>query len=769
MPIGPFFNSDPILLTLAAKYGSATFDPSLDAVFQLHLNPQDPISLRSSLGLQAQSFALFPVFLFRNRALSSIQQLFSSPRIDEYSGNYCRLVYQVSSNFQVTHEIWIPYSYELLQRFSILNSGTEFEEIGLQLLSDLTPLGESLDLTPITRRFKSFFKGRTGQVFIGLRMDGINRPILSPLPGLQCSQTIQAGESALITHRCSLASDNEELIQRVQQAFPARWDAEIARGRLSQSAKGITLQTGNTAWDLTWRSVQQQAELLLLPGSEPALPRFSRQRSPSLSYPQLEPATYLNIPASALSLYQFCLALLPTDPQNCSKVLQNYLNHLRLRKEMGGQLADLLTFPVLVSLVRRVFNQVQERSLIRENYPLLKDLTLAWFDASQDKDQDGLPEWPNSAIPELNGLALFDVLSPQALPARITFVEHIALAILLKRELNALQGIAQLEGDQPAESLIQALRKRLSSALEAWLVQQPASAWRDYQTHQSNKLQLLFEGTPLADLPLNIKLSAPARLTLQVEAAGSSPPELRLIGLNQNGQKVEEVIQPAEHQRLFNFSLACSKETYQEIHKAVIKGPSCKIKLYVPDLDFPDLSLLLAWQPENQDEAWAGWLDGTLSSARFGLPLMLQDQSGSGESGRVSLAWNSLIIERLIEVGRKDLAFNLFSRLLDAVSLHLKQDHLIYASFNSANGQVQGVRNSLAGLLPLDLLLEIAGLRIHSPFKVSILGDNGIPFKVTFKLQNLTVTREGRNTTILMPDGTTHHHFGSTPQVFSTE
>ena len=65
MPAGPFFTTDPLSLTLAADHAFAAELESPDIVWQLELEPSQALSLQTSLGLQAQSFRVFP-FVGRN-------------------------------------------------------------------------------------------------------------------------------------------------------------------------------------------------------------------------------------------------------------------------------------------------------------------------------------------------------------------------------------------------------------------------------------------------------------------------------------------------------------------------------------------------------------------------------------------------------------------------------------------------------------------------------------------------------------------------------
>jgi hypothetical protein len=135
----------------------------------------------------------------------------------------------------------------------------------------------------------------------------------------------------------------------------------------------------------------------------------------------------------------------------------------------------------------------------------------------------------------------------------------------------------------------------------------------------------------------------------------------------------------------------------------------------------------------------------------------------------VNLFWQSLLLEELIENGRKKTAFALLERLLCADVKILKAEHALFNSFSAADAKPTGTRNSVACLIPTEQLLAIAGVKIYHARKVSLGGENGFVHPVTFRFRGLEVTRDGKNGHVRMPDGTEFHHFGSITKTFQIE
>jgi len=76
--IGPFFSSDAIGLTFAADQQFLETPGTLDAVWQLETDDCAPISLMSTLGLQARSFQIMPQISLNKIAQERIQDFFLS-------------------------------------------------------------------------------------------------------------------------------------------------------------------------------------------------------------------------------------------------------------------------------------------------------------------------------------------------------------------------------------------------------------------------------------------------------------------------------------------------------------------------------------------------------------------------------------------------------------------------------------------------------------------------------------------------------------------
>jgi len=69
----------------------------------------------------------------------------------------------------------------------------------------------------------------------------------------------------------------------------------------------------------------------------------------------------------------------------------------------------------------------------------------------------------------------------------------------------------------------------------------------------------------------------------------------------------------------------------------------------------------------------------------------------------------------------------------------------------------------------LQIFLELAGIKLLAPDRVQVAGDYPFPWRLILRYRGVEVVREGKNTTVTLPDGSVHHHYGSQPRMFFTQ
>src|SRR5690606_1457532 len=96
----------------------------------------------------------------------------------------------------------------------------------------------------------------------------------------------------------------------------------------------------------------------------------------------------------------------------------------------------------------------------------------------------------------------------------------------------------------------------------------------------------------------------------------------------------------------------------------------------------------------------------------------------------VNLGWNLLVLADLIRKGDTEVAFELLSQLLKGQTNHLRLEHSNTDRWSSQNGRSLGLRITIGGLIPISLVLDLAGIRILNENKISLQGKNPFPWPI---------------------------------------
>lgn len=792
MLAGPFFHSDPIGLTLAADQRFGLLDPYIDAVWQVNLNPTKPLALETSFCLQAKKFSLFPVFLINRQPIWLINDFFSQPRVDEIFSNYARFTCTPAAGFQARLEVWAQTSTTLLCRLSLHNLTESKAMLGIQAAAELFPLEGSAGMAPAVLQYQPYLSGKTGNLYLTLAASGQAAPVYSPFSALQCEGKVAPQEVLTFTWRWSAALDEETSVKRAFQPFPENWDAAIANLRLSQRAEILEISTPNADWDAVFLTCQNAAQQALIrTEADPEQLNFYPNRSPDYSYTQNLTASKRNMPLEpnipALALAQLCQALIPLHPSEAAAVFLAQLPFLNDPPMVPGLGRKVLPFPCLAQLAVRIYAQTGDLEFLTEIFPHIQETCLAWFDPSLDRDQDGLPEWAVFAQTGWNDHPTFNIFNPEHLATRIATTESLALGKMLVEELDALQKIARIVEDQVTLELASALQAKLTFQLEAMHTQFPEASCWDRDSHQLTSQAVLFEGS-IAELEhqsLHLAQAARINVRLLIGLTAPKPTQVHLLGKSPDGKPIEETIPSAALSRLGEYLFFTTEQVYQQIERISFPELSDQtwLRIYVADLTLRDIGWYLAYTPEEklkpseliegaQDEFNVDAEDppqSIFASSLYGLPNYEQKTQEAIKTGSINPAWNSLVLRHILEVGAKPEAAELFTSLMRGAVQVLRQEHHLCEAYNSQNALPLGKSNCLTGLLPLQIFLELAGIKLLAPDRVQVAGEFPFPWRLSIRYRGVEVVREGKNTIVTLPDGSVHHHFGSQPRMFITK
>ncbi len=769
MPTGPYFRTDPISLTLAADHAFATDLGSPDIVWQLDLEPAQPLSIQTSLGLQAQSFRIFPLVGRNKHFYQNLNEHLTSPRVDDLSGNYAKVNLSPDPDTQASFEFWAREPYAISGRLTLRNTGTENAELSARVAGLLVPLegGQGLSITKLD--FKTYLRGQSGELTIALVMDGMPKPVISPNQALEISKLLMPDEEFSVLWRCSLAFSPTQSQERALNPFPANWQAEVARLEVADQARTLEIETPLHDWNLVFKSMQDQANLLVRQPANPeqTLSTFTKRNThtPVGKAHELRTMTKASDAPSMLQFRQFVRVLLPAQVERAVELVRGALNNL------PSQSKSAPPFPQLAALVWDVHTYHQQPQFLAECLPMLAEQTLRWFSLRHDRDQDALPEWSTPEHAGLTDLPNFDVWQEDGFPTQISSAESLGLAILLTDELETLQRMARVLGDEALSAQLHPHQQRLAAAVAGFRAEHPNASFIDRDTHRVHPSQKLIELQLPDPTWQSVELETPARLNILLKQgfALALLSAFEVVGADAEGHELRETIDSSQILWLPHGFQITTQHVYARFER--LEGLDFSfirhklLQVYTSDLQVSDISQQLGWEGQTGEAEPPSWVASQDLRHRFGLPTDLNPDNAGG--GRVNIGWNCLLIEHLNRIGEKKLALDLLSRLMLGFTSMLKREHALMESFQSSTGACLGDRNSLQGLLPPLLLLEMAGIQIINEQKVSISGDNPCPWPLIVRFRGLEVRREGKNTTIQFPDGTLAHHFGSSGKLFT--
>ena len=770
MNIGPFFFDDPIGLTLASDDYFANSSSPLDVIWQLRFDAHSPLQLYSTLGLQAQSFQVFPQFSFNKIVHTNVDEFFAEARLQVIYSNFARLVLTPFECVNALFDIWIRNGSLVQGRIQLTNHSETNQEIGARIAARLVSLRGNSDFKHIRQGYHTCLKGSSGNLFVSLNMDGISKTVLSPNVGLEQTKVLPPGGNLKILWQAEILHHGEIECKHAL-SFPTNWDAEVAKIEVANQSRMVQVSTPHAAWDATLFSHQNQSFQLLResPSGELQIAKTRSIHSIASEFPnapQLNGEKLIH----ALDLWQMLLSLIPAQTQLAAELFARHI--AKALDECGNGSTYLAQFPCLVRLGWKIHHYFQQKDYLESVFPALFVLTDCWFSKRNDRDQDGMPEWESPEQSRLDSLSLFNITDASSLATRIRSVESFGLAHLLNAELETLESIAAILGKDAETETIRTRKAGISAWLEAQISKIKKASFLDFETHATHKEQQLFEGM-LQDFGQKPHyLEQPARLNLRLrpQLMLRKPPPFTIIGENLAGNLVEEIVSPEELVWLPDSFFLTSKQIYRRVDRLDGLSPeTMSLQLYTVNLNQFDISWFLGTpqldiatevESENTSPALIQWL----STNNLGIPVEL---TAAPEVQTVNNAWNNILLSWLIENDEREQAFRLYSQLMVAQSSLLKSEHVISENWQVQSGRAQGLKNSVSGLMPICLFLELAGIHIYHENKVRLQGSNPFPWQISIRFRGLEVTRNGKNATIRFPNGQLEHHFGSSQKTFS--
>jgi hypothetical protein len=489
---------------------------------------------------------------------------------------------------------------------------------------------------------------------------------------------------------------------------------------------------------------------------------------------------------TTFELTHLAQVLLPQRPALMVSLVMKFLNRIQedgqlfTRRNASPFIQPEQEPPLLASLCLEIFEINRDDSFLKTVFPLLCRVTDAWLLMGDDKDKAFT--WQSLDQCQLySGLYPFDMWGATGGGLDIQTAESPALLAMLLREVRSLYKIAEILKDLVSLKRYGKLERELRKNLESfWNEPQGAYQYRDAQSRETAEGKLLLSSGYQEMFSLNHKFDTPQRLVCHLNACDDRTRvcRLTLTGFDEDGQEQFEVFKPGEIRWIAGRSHLTSRNLYSELKSISIKGLASEdeISLETTNLTRTDITCLAPiWSGDLPNDRLNILLSGSLDwkhpKLSRGIPEVyrLTEKLPEGLQNAVNVLWNTLIIQGIARKGCRETAAGLFCNLMASIIKGLREYEGFFPYFQVEDGRPLGKANTISGLAPLRLFLEIAGIRILTPNRIALWGHNPFPWPLEVTWQGLSLTKEEDHTRLTFPDGATCSHTGTTPVLITPE
>ena len=783
---------DALQLTIASDPRLADPDYPNDHIWDLDLSGGDPsaLSIRSTYGLRARMMRIFPRFSENNKSINDPDQFPKPVTVKSFYPNFISVTFSPINDIDVSAYYWAAGSQVIAGQFSISNQSHRQHTLRFELIGQLIPL-EGQPMSSSLRQSVATLEGQAAELFPVLFLTGGPVPGPGPYTSLSMGIDMTPGSSRQFSWALASLKSPQESFDFARKTASRPIEAEKALIENINFSDTVEIHTGDQDWDSAFALSQKNALSLFMPGRgtfpEPGFV-LSRQPDHGFSH-QGDGSDYQQLwNGQSILEAQYLISLLPGASYLSRGILNNYLHiqdkhngFIDCRPGLAGQKGRFLAAPLLSGIAWKISQEGKDMGLINKVYPSLLQFFWSWFSPAIDSDKNGIPEWKSSLQTGLEDNPLFEGWHDWADGVNIQTVTSPGLLSELYDEAQCLIKMAELNGrSSDILTLTSQADKLRKMVLSCWNKDDLAYHYLDRDTHLCLPGNLLREQKADSMITLGINFSSPVRIQVRLTGQDISlkRPKITIHG-KLNDKEITEVLES----RNFSFSTRGASLTtdriFTHIQDVEIEGinPDSDLLIKTIDLTALDISLLLplwAGIPDEEDAqalVYRTIMDASQFDHPFGIPALSRITEPQAEmiGSSVHLPWNQLIGEGLLRYGYRMEAVRLSVHLMAAVIQNLKQAHAFYRSYNAETGAGQGDKNALQGFAPVGFFLETLGVKIESPNRVILSGENLYPWPVTVKYKGLTVTRLMGRSEIVFPNGQTVSLNDPTNSVISCE
>lgn len=768
---------------LATDGAFTPYHPEDDQVWELEFGQHEihPFCIQTTYGLRAKSMRLFPSIVIDRTRYLQADSFFTPPIITQYTPDSVQVQSEPIFGCEIKFDVFIPAADTLVGGIEVSNKGKDYLTLTLELAAVLVPMAKGIATRPDQDGINQIISGQTASLHPVLFMTGGPSAVSSPYPALSVPVRLSPQQSRRLTWALVTKDSREASLDAARKVTAAPWRETVQTHIMHHARRTIHVRSGNIDWDQAFRYVQLQAQTHWTANQQSGKSFFLRSRLPDDGIPDRHEQSHLD-DLTLLEAVHLAQVLLPACQEQYSILLKSLLSR---QTDTGEILSPLNTIafskpfhdcPLLAQLHLLLFEIDENEESLASAFPALCKYMDTWL------TEGVAPALEDPRQMQLDtGLFNFDIWEESGQGLDIQFAESPALLTMLLQETTALTRMAGILGDKDAKKKYKShSRTLLTETLKAWDDHLSTFTYRDIESHLLPSRELYYPGRVQKELNIDKAFFQPQRLQLHLTAGDEHTRvcTVRFNGEDQTGTPIQETIKSSQIRWVMGRAHLTSRNLYKSIQSISIEGLKSEDRYLLETADFsqPDITCLLPIRSGEVDKDRI-----TTFFNKFFRPVEMKTAFGFPETWQVlhdlpqslvirsNVLWNTLIIQGLARSGFTHQAATLFSQLMSAIISGLKHYGGFFPFYNSKDGRPAGARNAIAGLAPLNLFLELVGIRLFSPEKIAVWGQCPFPWPVEVHWQGLSIRRNGTQTNVTFPDGTAFSGNAEKPLIITPE
>ena len=726
------------------------------------------ISLYSTLGLQASSLRITPIFSNLNQNRINLKQFKHPPIITEILPNYTNIFVEVFTGIHYNLEYLVPNSHTIIGQVSITNKSAEKFAGEVQYYVSLNPLsnGEQMKGTQFDSNF--FLEGKTKDLFPIFSLSGHAQTGKMGQPSIASNFEIEPEATQRIYWYLAFDQDRKKSLERIFEYQSSDFDKAATRNKLNLQRDFFFFDTGNPEWDKALLASQNSAKQLIVCNTEEKqkISILQSRHTEKTFFQTDNVSNHHDEGISPLQLWYF-LQVLPKEINSIQNSFEEFIGaqssngFIPNHSNPSDFLARFHSFPILANIAKEILDFEGSQSLAGLYLEKIIPYLQYWLRGPAENSQ---PHWENVLQSQYEDFPILNLWDKNGFAINTRWIESPFLNSLIALELEKCLQIADQFGINFSERHWFENQKRiLVKAIEdSWNPSQKYFAYRDIQTKKTPVKATILKSNKSGDNHLNKKLRSSQRLNIRLVTQPdiSRKVTIEINGTNDNQELVETIL-PRNFTWSATTGLSTTEKVFDRILSINILGlpEESFVEITTSQYSTVDLSMFLPLlihdiNKRRTKQMINRWLEKEFFGD-FGLPLVPKKFQRKEKShlNWVNLPLNTMLLEGLIENQQFDLAKNIFNNLMKAVIKNLQISKKFFKVYDANDGTCTGEYNIINGMIPLKIFFRLVGIQRWTDNEIEFKGSNVFKNDIRIFYRGLRIICSKKGHTIIFSGG----------------